>query len=53
MGKYAHIFGTKEDDANAVDYILNVIEEKKPKAMIMGEYSLADMNYLKVGELAY
>jgi hypothetical protein len=23
MGKYAHIFGTKEDDANAVDYILN------------------------------
>jgi len=53
MGKYAHVFGTREDDANAVDYILNQLEEKKPKAMIMGEYSMADMAYLKVGELAY
>ena len=49
----AHIFGALEDDANACDYLLNQVEEKKPRALILGNWSPADMLYLKVGELAY
>ena len=49
----AHIFGALEDDANACDYLLNQVEEKKPRALIMGNFSASDMLYLKVGELSY
>jgi hypothetical protein len=29
------------------------LEEKKPKAMILGDYSMTDIPYLKVGEMTY
>ena len=48
-----HVFGARDDDGNSLDHLLEQLEAKNPRALILGNLSPADMGYLKIGELAY
>ena len=52
-GLQVDLFGCKEDDANALDHLLNELEEKVPKALILGGIASTDMAYFKLGNLKY
>jgi hypothetical protein len=39
LGNTAKIYGSKEDDGNAVDNLINLIEDQNPTAIILGGLS--------------
>ena len=53
FGNQASIFGCVDDDYNSCDCIQNILEEKMPEAIILGDISHKDMDYYRIGELKY
>jgi len=47
------ILGTVHDDMNCCDYIQNEIDQNTPEALVLGDISHADMDYLRLGNLRY
>ena len=53
FGNQASIFGCVDDDYNSCDVIQNILEQKMPNAIILGDISHKDMDYFRLGELKY
>ena len=52
-GTYSSILGCKEDDANSLDYLLNMVENTQAHSMILGGVSLTDFAHYKLGDMRF
>jgi hypothetical protein len=53
LGNTARINGFIDDDYNSNDSLLNEVESKNPNAIILGNHSYTDMEYLRRGNFKF
>ena len=53
FGTRGSIYGCVDDDYNSCDAIQDTMEQYQPEALILGDVSYTDMDYLRQGELRY
>mgnify|MGYP007072213980 CR=1 FL=1 len=49
LGNDASIYGCAEDDYNSCDTIQNLVEQKMPDALVLGDIPHTDMDYFRKG----
>ncbi|CDW83616.1 UNKNOWN [Stylonychia lemnae] len=52
-GNFGRLFGFEDDDYNSNDALLNDIEDKDPQAIIIGNLSHSEIDYIRKGYFKY